>query len=418
MMAVGSPFDQRALPLNVKRQWREWAGFFASSAYAAHHEIEYNAIRNAAALIDVSPLFKYRVSGPDAVRLVDRVITRDATRIKPGQVIYTPWCDEHGKVVDDGTIHRLDDGGEWVPGAGAPEDSGTAPTTPTFRWTAADPQLRWLRLNSRGLDVQIEEISEEVCALALQGPLSRAVLEAATNEDFSTLPYYRRRAARIRDIPIDVSRTGYTGDLGYEIWADATAATQLWDALMEAGGDFGIRPAGMLALDVSRVEAGLILLEVDYTSARHALIPEQNYSPYEIGLGRLVNLDKAGRFVGREALLREIDNGGPSRRLVGLELDWAGVEKLYAAQGLSPSFSAQAWRAQVPLFAFGRQIGRATSGTWSPILKKNLALGSVSPEFEALGTRVQMEWTVEGRRGRVDATVVDLPFFDPARKRE
>jgi aminomethyltransferase len=397
-MAVGSPFDERALPLNVKRQWREWAGFFASSAYAAHHEIEYNAIRNAAALIDVSPLFKYRVSGPDAVRLVDRVITRDATKIKPGQVIYTPWCDEHGKVVDDGTIHRLDD------------DS--------FRWTAADPQLRWLRLNSRGLDVQIDEISEQVCALALQGPLSRAVLEAATSQEFASLPYYRRRASRIGDIPIDVSRTGYTGDLGYEIWADATAATQLWDALMEAGGNYGIRPAGMLALDVSRVEAGLILLEVDYTSALHALIPEQNYSPYEIGLGRLVNLDKPANFVGRDALLREIDRGGPPRRLVGLELDWAGLEKLYAAQGLSPSFGAQAWREQVPLYAFGRQIGRATSGAWSPILKKNLALGSVSPEFELLGTRIQMEWTVEGRRGRIDATVVDLPFFDPPRKRE
>ena len=395
-MAVGTPFDQRALPLNVKRSWREWSGFFASSAYAAHHDIEYNAIRNAAALIDVSPLFKYRVSGPDATRLVDRVITRDATKIKPGQVIYTPWCDEHGKVVDDGTIHRLDDD--------------------AFRWTAADPQLRWLRLNSRGLDVQIDDISDQVCALALQGPLSRAVLEAATQQDFADLRYYRRRTAQIGDLPIDVSRTGYTGDLGYELWADSARATDLWDRVMEAGANFGIRPAGMLALDVSRVEAGLILLEVDYTSARHALIPEQNYSPYEIGLGRLVNLDKPARFVGRDALLREIDRGGANRRLVGLELDWSDLEKLYAAQGLSPSFSGQAWREQIPLFALGRQVGRATSGTWSPILKKNLALGSVTPEFEMLGTRLQMEWTVEGRRGRVGATVVEMPFFDPPRK--
>jgi len=395
-MAVGTPFDQRALPLNVKRSWREWSGFFASSAYAAHHDIEYNAIRNAAALIDVSPLFKYRVSGPDATRLVDRVITRDATKIKPGQVIYTPWCDEHGKVVDDGTIHRLDDD--------------------AFRWTAADPQLRWLRLNSRGLDVQIDDISDQVCALALQGPLSRAVLEAATQQDFAELRYYRRRTAQIGDLPIDVSRTGYTGDLGYELWADSGRATDLWDRVIEAGANFGIRPAGMLALDVSRVEAGLILLEVDYTSARHALIPEQNYSPYEIGLGRLVNLDKPARFVGRDALLREIDRGGANRRLVGLELDWSDLEKLYAAQGLSPSFSGQAWREQIPLFALGRQVGRATSGTWSPILKKNLALGSVTPEFEMLGTRLQMEWTVEGRRGRVGATVVEMPFFDPPRK--
>lgn len=427
-MAVGSPFDQRARSLNVKRSWRVWSGFFASSAYAAHHDIEYNAIRNAVALIDVSPLFKYRVSGPDATRLVDRVITRDATKIGEGQVIYTPWCDEYGKVVDDGTIHRLDEG--RTPGAGQDEGEGegrgTTPgarrgTTPrvgtSYRWTAADPQLRWLQLNSRGLDVEVDDISDQVCALALQGPLSRAVLESVTQQDFGDLRYYRRRAAQVGDVPVDVSRTGYTGDLGYELWADAVRATALWDSLIEGGARFGIRPAGMLALDVARVEAGLILLEVDYTSSRHALIPEQNYSPYEIGLGRLVNMDKEVGFVGRDALRREIDRGGADRRLVGLELDWSDLERLYASQGLSPSFSGQAWREQVPLFAYGRQVGRATSGTWSPMLKKNLALGSVSPEFEMLGSPLQMEWSVEGRRGRVGATVVDLPFYDPPQKR-
>jgi aminomethyltransferase len=414
-MAVGSPFDDRAAPLNVKRNWREWAGYFASSAYAAHHDIEYNAIRNAAALIDVSPLFKYRVSGPDATRLVDRVITRDATRIKPGQVIYTPWCDEHGKVIDDGTIHRLDDGA-WAPGSGTNEDSGPAPT-PTYRWTAADPQLRWLRLNSRGLDVQIDEVSEQVCAVALQGPLSRAVLESATGAAFRDLRYYRRRATSIAGIPVDVSRTGYTGDLGYELWADAAHATALWDALTDAGAAFGIRPAGMLALDVARVEAGLILIEVDYTSSRQALIPEQSYSPYEIGLGRLVHLEKETPFVGRTALLREIDGGGAARRLVGVELDWSDLERLYDEQGLSPSFSGQAWRQQIPAYAGGRQIGRATSGAWSPILKKNVALVSVPPEFEEPGSRLSLEWTVEGRHGRVGGTVVELPFFDPPRKR-
>ncbi len=272
-MTVGSPFDSRAQAHNVKRQWREWSGFFASSAYAAHHEIEVNAIRNAAAIIDVSPLFKYHVSGPDAQRLVDRVITRDATKLARGQVYYTPWCDEHGKVIDDGTVSRLDD------------DS--------YRWTAADAQLRWLRLNARGLDVAIEEVSEQVASLALQGPLSRAVLEAATGESFAELRYFRRRTSRIGDIAIDVSRTGYTGDLGYELWVDAGRAGELWDALMDTGRAYALRPAGMLALDVVRVEAGLILLEVDYTSSMHALIPEQSYAPGEIGLGRLVALDKA-----------------------------------------------------------------------------------------------------------------------------
>ncbi|MEO7119058.1 MAG: aminomethyltransferase family protein [Candidatus Limnocylindrales bacterium] len=397
-MTIGSPFDQRTTPLNVKRDWRPWAGYYAASVYAPSHDIEYNAIRNAVAVIDVSPLFKYRVSGPDATRLVDRVITRDATKIKPGQVIYTPWCDEHGKVVDDGTIARLDD------------DS--------FRWTAADPQLRWLQMNTRGLDVAIHETSEEIAAVALQGPFSRAVLERATGEDFQALAYYRRRASHIGDIAIDVSRTGYTGDLGYEIWCDTADATAVWDALMEAGGAYAIRPAGMLALDVTRIEAGLILLEVDYTSSRHALIPEQNYSPYEIGLGRLVNLDKAAPFVGQAALRREVESGKAGRRLVGLDLEWRDLESLYAAQGLSPSISPNAWREQVPVFAAGRQVGRATSGTWSPTLKKNLAIASVDATYEPAGSRVQVEWTVEGRRGRVGATVVPLPFFDPPRKRE
>ena len=396
-MTVGSPFDSRAQAHNVKRQWREWSGFFASSAYAAHHEIEVNAIRNAVAIIDVSPLFKYRVSGPDAQRLVDRVITRDATKLAQGQVYYTPWCDEHGKVIDDGTVSRLDDG--------------------SYRWTAADAQTRWLRLNARGLDVTIEETSEQVASLALQGPLSRDVLEAATGESFGDLRYFRRRGSRIGDIDIDVSRTGYTGDLGYELWVDVARATDLWDALMETGRSYALRPAGMLALDVVRIEAGLILLEVDYTSSMHALIPEQSYSPGEIGLGRLVALDKETPFVGQAALRREAQAGGPPRRLVGLDLDWVELERLYAVQDLTPTLSSTAWRQQIPVYSGGRQIGRATSGTWSPGLKKNIALACVEARHEPIGSTLEMEWTVEGRRGRIGATVVGLPFYDPPQKR-
>jgi aminomethyltransferase len=381
-------------------QWREWSGYFASSVYADFHDIEYNAIREAAALIDVSPLFKYRVTGPDALRLVDRVITRDATKMAVGAVYYTPWCDEYGKVIDDGTVHRLDE-----------QD---------FRWTAADPQLRWLRMNSSGLDVRIDEETEAVAALALQGPLSRDVLATVTRESFDDLRYFRRRAAKIavgrRRIAIDVSRTGYTGDLGYELWIPTEHAVDVWDALITAGTDFGIRPAGMVALDVVRLEAGLILLEVDYTSARHAMNPEQNYSPFEIGLGRLVSFDK-GDYVGRLALEREQRAGGPARRLVGLQLDWYDIEALYDAQGLPPAISPSVDRSPVPVFAGPRQVGKATSRGWSPILKQAVALASVPPLYEALGTRMQVEWTVEGRRGRVNATVVELPFLDLERKR-
>jgi aminomethyltransferase len=400
-VSVGTPLHPRTSPLNRKLQWREWAGYYASSVYADAHDIEYNAIREAAALIDVSPLYKYRVSGPDAERLVDRVITRDATRMAVGQVYYTPWCDEHGKVIDDGTVHRLSE--------------------TDFRWTAADPQVRWLSQNAAGLDVEIEDETERTAGIALQGPLSRAVLEGATRDDFGDLRYFRRREARLRlgrkSIAVDVSRTGYTGDLGYELWVPADRAVDAWDALMEAGRAYGVRPAGMLALDVTRLEAGLILLEVDYTSARHAMNPEQNYSPAEIGLGRLVSFDK-GDYVGRRALEAEQRAGGPARRLVGLVLDWYGIEGLFSARGLPPGISPAVDRSPVPVYAEGRgQVGKVTSHGWSPILKQMLALASVPPSYSRPGSTLQVEWTVEGRRGRVKATVVDLPFLDLERRR-
>jgi aminomethyltransferase len=400
-VSLGTPLHPRTAPLNRKLQWREWSGYWASSAYADAHDIEYNAIREAAALIDVSPLFKYRVSGPDALRLADRVMTRDASKLAVGQVLYTPWCDEHGKVVDDGTVHRL--------------------AETELLWTAADPQLRWLTLNARGLDVAIEDASEALAAIALQGPLSRAVLEAATGESLAGLRYFRRREARVAGVPIGVSRTGYTGDLGYELWIPAEHAPTTWDALVDAGAPFGLRPAGMLALDVVRLEAGLVLIEVDYTSARHALNPEQSYSPYELGMGRLVDLGKAP-FVGQLALRREAAAGGPPRRLVGLTLDWAGIEGLYSAQDLPPAISPVVSRSAAPVFALGgfrgdRQVGKVTSLGWSPILKRAVGLASVPAAHEAPGSRLVVEWTVEGRRGRVPATVVPLPFLDLPRKR-
>jgi aminomethyltransferase len=396
-MSIGTAFHPRTAPLNRKMVWREWAGYFAAGAYADAHDIEYNAVREAAAVFDVSPLFKYSVRGPDAVRLIDRVIPRDATKIREDAVVYTSWCDEDGKVIDDGTIARI---GERE-----------------FRWTAADPCLRWFELNAHGLDVQISDVTERIAALALQGPMSRKVLEALTGEDWADVAYFGRRATSVGGTAVDVTRTGYTGDLGYELWMDADAAVGVWDALMTAGGPFGIRPAGILALDVTRVEAGLILIEADYNSARHALNDEQRYSPYEIGLGRFVNLQKPGDFVGRRALERETATGGPARRLVGLEIDWDGIQGLFADAGLPPHVQAEASRDPIPLYAGGKQVGKATSTTWSPTLKKMVALASVASAQSRTGTNLQVEWTVEGRRASVGATVVELPFFDPPRRR-
>lgn len=397
-MSIGTPFDERASSLNTRRQWRQWAGSFASTAYAPHIDIEYNAIRNAAAVIDVSPLFKYRLDGREAEQLVERVITRSAAAVTPGRVIYTPWCDVDGRLIDDGTIHRLDDG--------------------AWRWTAAEGQLRWLELNARGLDVQIDDEQDSVAALALQGPLSRAVLEALTQRSLRDLGYFRRRRAAIGGVSLDISRTGYTGDLGYELWIERADAVAVWDALVETGASFALRPAGIAALDIVRLEAGLIMADVDYTSSRHALTSDQSNSPLELGLERLVELDKDVAFVGRSALRTERDAGGPRRQLVGLELDWDDLEAMHRHHDLPPTISAEAWRDQIPIYAGPDQVGRATSGTWSPILKKNIALGTVATRFAGVGTTLALEWTVEGERGRIGATVAALPFFDPARKRQ
>jgi aminomethyltransferase len=375
--------------------WRDWAGYFAVSSYEVHHDREYNAIRNASAIIDVSPLFKYRVAGRDATRLLDRVLTRDVPKMAVGQVAYTNWCDGQGKVIDDGTVSRLE------------ED--------VYRWTAAEPNLRWIRMNSAGLDVSVEDVSDKVAALALQGPTSRAILVGCAGPGVDRLKYFRVMATRIAGIAVEVSRTGYTGDLGYELWVEAGKAEALWDALMEAGRPFDITPTGMLALDVARIEAGLILLDVDYVSSRKALIPSQKYSPYEIGLGRLVHLEKAP-FVGQEALRREA-KAGPVRQLVGLDVDWQDVERLHDEAGLAPQLPATASRASVPVYHDGVQVGKATSSTWSPTLKKMIALATVASDVAAPGTRLHMEMTVDHQRKSVGATVAKLPFFDPPRKR-
>jgi aminomethyltransferase len=393
-MPVRTAFHERTFPLCESLNYREWSGYYTVSAYETHHEHEYNAIRNAAALIDISPLFKYLVTGRDATRLVDRVITRDLRKMAVGQVYYTPWCDERGQVIDDGTVSRL---GEQ-----------------RYRWTAADPSLRWFTQNAVGLDVQIEDISERVAALALQGPTSAGILRAIADADIGSLKYFRVTTGQIAGVPVEISRTGYTGDLGYEIWVESANALTVWDALMEAGRAFELRPAGMLALDVARVEAGLLLIEVDFFSSRKAMIAAQMYSPFEMSLDRLVSLDKSP-FVGQPALQAE-HGRGPRRRIVGLEFDWSAVETIYEKAGLPPAVAATASRVAVPVRARGRQVGKATSTTWSPILKKMIALATVEASHAAPGTALDVEVTVEAVRHWVAATVVKTPFYNPPQK--
>lgn len=390
-----TPFHPRTSALMEGQAWRRWAGYLAASSYELSHDREYHAIRSSAALLDVTPLHKYLIRGRDGARLLDRIVTRDVRKCKVGQVLYTPWCDARGKVIDDGTVSRLDE--------------------TTFRITAADPNMRWLHLNSAGLQVTVDDVSERTAALSLQGPLSREILQVACERDLGDLKFFRLTTARIGGVAVTISRTGYTGDLGFELWIDAAHALPVWDGLIEAGRGYGITPAGMLALDLARNEAGLLLIEVDYVSAHHALIDSQTSSPYELSLGWTVALDK-DLFNGRDALVVEHARG-PAWRFMGVEVDWDGLERLYAEVGLPPKLPTTAWRASTPLYVGGVQVGYATSGCWSPLLKRYVALAHLEGPYGEPGTRVEMEITVEHRRKRAPATVRALPFFNPPRKR-
>jgi aminomethyltransferase len=393
-LPIGTAFHERTFALCHSLNYREWSGYYTVSVYEVHHEHEYNAIRNACALIDISPLYKYLVTGKDATRLVNRVITRDVSKVAVGQVIYACWCDEDGKVIDDGTITRLEEN--------------------KYRWTAADPSLRWFRQNGLNMEVQIEDISEQTAALALQGPASAKLLKAVAEADIANLKYFRKASGMIAGVPVDISRTGYTGDLGYEIWIPWDQAVQVWDELMDKGKQFDIHAAGMLALDVARVEAGLLLIEVDYTSSKKALIPSQKFSPYELGFGKMVHLDKEN-FIGKRALARD-NKQSVARQLVGLEIDWVEVEEQFDKFGLSPAAPSQASRVAVPVYSGDKHVGKATTTAFSPLLKKLIALASVGSEYSKPDTKLQMELTIEAQRMKTTATVVPLPFFNPKRK--
>ena len=396
-MPIPTPFHERTQTLCTSYRWKDWAGYCAVSSFDTSHEREYFAFRESAGLLDVTPLYKYEVSGPDAQALLGRMMVRDVTRLKVGRVAYSCWCDDDGKVIDDGTVSRLG------------EDH--------FRVTAADPTLHWLHALSRGLDVRIEDSSVRLAALALQGPTSRDILRDAGSAEIDKLKFFGVTRSAIQGIPVWISRTGYTGDLGYEIWVERDEALAVWDALMAAGQRHGIEPAGLDALDMVRIEAGFILLGVDYFSSQKVVLESRKSTPLELGFGWMVDLER-GNFIGRDAIAAEMKRGS-IWQLVGLEVSWVELEALYESFNLPPSLPATARRDALPIYdAEGRQVGQATSHTWSPLLKKYLALASVHRGFEAKGTKLQIEHTVEYERRKVTATVAPTPFYDPERKRK
>ncbi len=395
-MPEKTPFHDRTSALCTSMRYKDWAGYYAVSSYGTCHEPEYHAFRQACGLLDVSPLYKYEVTGPGARALLSRVMTRDVSKLRKNRVGYTCWCDPQGKLVDDGTVTCLNE--------------------QHFRVTAAEPSLVWFERHTRGLDVQIEESTRRFGALALQGPTSRDLLSELVDIDMQKLRFFRAKQAKLNGHPVMVTRTGYTGDLGYEVWVERDEALDVWDAIVGVGHRWGLKPAGLDALDMVRVEAGFVLAGVDYFTSRHCIIDERKSTPLELGLGWTVHLDRAP-FVGQKALQREQAEGS-AWSFAGLELDWEELEALYEVHNLPPSVPATAWRTPIPVYNNrGKWIGYASSGTWSPILKKNLAMAHVSAPHGALGEELRMEVTVEHRRCNVTATVVERPFFDPPRKR-
>jgi len=375
----------------------DWAGYYAVSSYDANSEREYHAIRQSAALIDVTPLFKYDVTGTQASEALTRLMCRDISKIKRGTVLYTSWTDNAGKMLDDGTVARI----------------GPA----HYRVTSSEPWLRWFQQGTQDLDVAFEDTTDRIAALSLQGPNSRSILQGCVDYDLDRMRFFKIRQMTLSGCSVRVSRTGYTGDLGFEIWMDAADALTVWDTLMDVGRSWAIEPCGLDAMDISRIEAGFVLQGVDYITARSCFLERQKSSPYEAGLGWTVNLDREP-FIGRDALRIE-EAAGPQWCMVGLEYNWDDIEAVYDRFHLPPALCNHAWRDGLPIYdeEETRQVGYATSGSWSPVLKKNLALATLPANLSQVGTVLKIEHTVEYQRFKVRVRVTERPFFDPERKR-
>jgi len=378
--------------------WKEWSGYYAVKTYEVVHTPEYFAFRHAAGLLDVTPLFKYRVTGADASKFLSRVMVKNINKLKEGRVSYCCWCNDAGKVIDDGTVMHISENEFFI--------------------TSADPSFLWLSRFTRGYDVQMEDVTDSIAGLALQGPTTREVLRQCTDVDMDNLKFFAVTKGKIDGLDVRISRTGYTGDLGYEIWTENKNALHLWDTIMDAGKNYDIIPAGLDALDMTRIEAGLILKGADYYNASHVLIENRKISPYELGLGWTVNLDREP-FNGQVALRAEKENGS-TWATVGLDINWPELETIYNSYALPPEVSSEAWRTSIPIYDnsdHNKQIGYATSGTWSPTLKKNIAIATIQKEYAKPGTKIQFEITVEHSRHLVSAIVGKTQFFNPERKR-
>jgi aminomethyltransferase len=395
-----TPFHERTASLNRMQMWFNWDRYVVPDVYVDMHR-ELRATRDAVSMGDMSPLSKYEIRGPAAAAFLDHTVTRDVTKLEIGGVLYTPWTDDRGRVVGDGLLFRRE--------------------SDTFRLTA-DPQLAWLTDHAKGSDVEIDDITDDYGLLAIQGPRSREVMEALTREAWGDLTFSHARTSRAVGVDLLVSRQGFTGELGYEIWVPAAAGPELWDAVAAAGEPFEIQPVAEYAIDVARVEAGLLIVGADYTGAGPdrpgsviELSSELVASPFEINMGGLVDLEKDTDFVGRSALRREVESGGARTQLVGLVIDHDAVARLFNQAGRPALLPNRVWWYPLPITANGRAVGRATSVTWAPTVGRVVGFGHLDKEFAVLGREVSVSWMMNDVLGDVSARVVELPFLSRRR---
>lgn len=374
-------FHPRMAELNKHQDWMDWQGFLAPRVFDSE-EAEYFCIRNQASLFDVTPMCKYRIAGPDAEAVMNRLVTRDLRKLKTGRVAYVLWCDEEGGVMDDGTVFRL----------GAQE----------FLLLCQERQLSWLHDIAWGFDVEIEDFSRSLAGLALQGPTSYSVLKAMRLPEVAALKPFDLQSFDFEGDRLLISRTGFTGDLGYELWVAPEQALALWDRLFEAGKIWGLRPIGFAALDLARIEAGFIMAGAEFLSSEAVMRPNRARTPFELGLGRLVELDKP-YFNGKRAL-KALAQQAPKRLLVGLE-----VEGNKPAQG---AFIYHRKR---------KEVGLVTSAAWSPTCKRNLAYAFLQAPYgqgrtDDLWADIYVQKELKLERVMARCRIVERPFFRNARR--
>lgn len=392
-----TPFHDRVTAANQTLLWSHWAGQAVVERYQMSEKFEYFAIRNSAGMFDTSPLYKYRVQGRDAEHYLAGVLARDIRRCRPGQAHYTIWCDDRGFVIEDGVIMRLS------------EDE--------FLLASAGPNLSYFESLVGHDRVEITDVTDDYAALAFQGPKSREILSNLIPE-VAGMGYFHLGQAKLAGAPVVISRTGFTGDLGYEIWVAAGDALAVWDAVAEAGEGYAVIPFGQIALLMARIEAGLLLINVDFESSRFAFNDEHRSTPVELGLGWMLRDLGDRAFVGGNAIRREIAEGTSRWRMMGLVVDWADYDQKYRAAGLIPPKDHIPVHGDMMVYGDGdgTRVGYATSSMYSPMLQRHIALARVLPGLAVLGTKVNLEFTINHRYTQVGAHVARLPLYNPERK--